>query len=249
MLELKNVNFKFKGQDMDFFRNLSLNVKDGEFVSLIGVSGSGKSTILRLISGLSEKTLGEILLNGKEINRDNPVGYMPQKDLLFPWRTVLDNLCLPMEIRGDKEADRKSKAEETLFAIGLLDAKDKYPSELSGGMRQRVAFGRTILTGSSLLLLDEPFSALDYITRISMQEWLLEKHRELKKTIFFVTHDVEEAIFLSDKIYVIPSSLPVSYFEEVPVDFGRERGREFLQLPEIMALKERLLDELKGGGE
>ena len=163
-----------------------------EFVSVIGASGCGKSTIFRLVNKLLLPASGEILVDGESIERKrNYCGYMPQQDLLFPWRTVRENLLLPMEIRGGySKTEMREKADAALESVGLKDWGDKMPKELSGGMRQRAAFARTVLTGSDLLLLDEPFSALDYLTRISMREWLLEQWEREKKTVLFITHDV-----------------------------------------------------------
>ena len=164
---------------------------------------------------------------------------MPQHDLLFPWRTVEQNVMLPMEIQGVPKDKRKEVSDELLDRVGLSGTQKKYPRELSGGMRQRAAFARTLATGAQLLLLDEPFSALDSITRISMQEWILQQWDTLHKTILFVTHDVEEAIFLSQKILVL-SGKP-----QVDVPLPKERSREMLLDPDILRLKEHLVDQLR----
>ena len=177
MLKFDNVSFQYDVEDFSIIDHLSFDVQDGEFVSVIGASGCGKSTIFRLVNKLLLPASGEILVDGESIERKrNYCGYMPQQDLLFPWRTVRENLLLPMEIRGGySKTEMREKADAALESVGLKDWGDKMPKELSGGMRQRAAFARTVLTGSDLLLLDEPFSALDYLTRISMREWLLEK--------------------------------------------------------------------------
>ena len=199
MLKFDNVSFQYDVEDFSIIDHLSFDVQDGEFVSVIGASGCGKSTIFRLVNKLLLPASGEILVDGESIERKrNYCGYMPQQDLLFPWRTVRENLLLPMEIRGGySKTEMREKADAALESVGLKDWGDKMPKELSGGMRQRAAFARTVLTGSDLLLLDEPFSALDYLTRISMREWLLEQWEREKKTVLFITHDVEEAGFLS----------------------------------------------------
>ena len=156
---------------------MSFEVQNGEFVSIIGASGCGKSTIFRLVNKLLTPASGVIRVDGESIEtKKNYCGYMPQQDLLFPWRTVRENLMLPMEIQGGYSKEQmQKKADDALRSVGLADWGDKTPKELSGGMRQRAAFARTVLTGSDLLLLDEPFSALDYLTRLSMREWLLEQ--------------------------------------------------------------------------
>lgn len=177
MLKFDNVSFQYDVEDFSIIDHLSFDVQNGEFVSVIGASGCGKSTIFRLVNKLLLPASGEILVDGESIERKrNYCGYMPQQDLLFPWRTVRENLLLPMEIRGGySKTEMREKADAALESVGLKDWGDKMPKELSGGMRQRAAFARTVLTGSDLLLLDEPFSALDYLTRISMREWLLEQ--------------------------------------------------------------------------
>ena len=191
MLKFDNVSFQYDVEDFSIIDHLSFDVQDGEFVSVIGASGCGKSTIFRLVNKLLLPASGEILVDGESIERKrNYCGYMPQQDLLFPWRTVRENLLLPMEIRGGySKTEMREKADAALESVGLKEWGDKMPKELSGGMRQRAAFARTVLTGSDLLLLDEPFSALDYLTRISMREWLLEQWEREKKTVLFITHD------------------------------------------------------------
>lgn len=245
MLEFKDVTFKYPEDDYNMLKDLSFSVKKGEFISIIGASGCGKSTIFRLINGLEKPTSGEIFINEDSIkNIKNYSAYMPQKDLLFPWRTIGDNVSLPMEIQKIKKSDRENKVLEILKEVGLSDYKDKFPKDLSGGMRQRVSFARTLLTGSELLLLDEPFSALDSLTRISMQEWLLEEWKHFNKTILFITHDVEEAIFLSKSIFVIQDN-PITHMERVEVPLDYPRNRSSMQKPEIVELKESLISRLR----
>ena len=221
MLKFDNVSFQYDVEDFSIIDHLSFDVQDGEFVSVIGASGCGKSTIFRLVNKLLLPASGEILVDGESIEKKrNYCGYMPQQDLLFPWRTVRENLLLPMEIRGGySKTEMREKADAALESVGLKDWGDKTPKELSGGMRQRAAFARTVLTGSDLLLLDEPFSALDYLTRISMREWLLEQWEREKKTVLFITHDVEEAVFLSSRILVVEES-PITHLRTID---GRRR--------------------------
>jgi putative hydroxymethylpyrimidine transport system ATP-binding protein len=245
MLEFNNVTFKYPEDDYTMIKDLSFSIEKGEFISIIGASGCGKSTIFRLINGLEKIQGGKIFVNGNSIeNMKNYSAYMPQKDLLFPWRTIGENLSLPMELQKINKNEREKRILDMLKEVGLLDYKDKYPKDLSGGMKQRVAFARTILTGSELLLLDEPFSALDSLTKISMQEWLLEEWRHFNKTILFITHDVEEAIFLSKAIFVIHDS-PITHLEKIEVPLEYPRNRSFLQKTEIMQLKEDLIERLR----
>ena len=218
----------------------------GEFVCVIGPSGCGKSTIFRLVNKLLTPAEGMVLVNGTPIEKQkNYCGYMPQQDLLFPWRTVKENLMLPMEIQGGiSKVEMEQRADQALESVGLKDWGKKSPKELSGGMRQRAAFARTVLTGSDLLLLDEPFSALDYLTRLSMREWLLEQWEREKKTVLFITHDVEEAVFLSSRILVV-ENMPITHLKSIEVPAEYPRTREELMRPEIVKLKEDLIDMLR----
>ena len=246
MLKFDNVSFQYDVEDFSIIDHLSFDVQDGEFVSVIGASGCGKSTIFRLVNKLLLPASGEILVDGESIEKKrNYCGYMPQQDLLFPWRTVRENLLLPMEIRGGySKTEMREKADAALESVGLKDWGDKTPKELSGGMRQRAAFARTVLTGSDLLLLDEPFSALDYLTRISMREWLLEQWEREKKTVLFITHDVEEAVFLSSRILVVEES-PITHLRSIDVPAEYPRSRDELRKTEILSLKEELIGMLR----
>ena len=213
---------------------------------MIGPSGCGKSTIFRLVNKLLTPAEGTVLVNGTPIEKQkNYCGYMPQQDLLFPWRTVKENLMLPMEIQGGiSKVEMEQRADQALESVGLKDWGKKSPKELSGGMRQRAAFARTVLTGSDLLLLDEPFSALDYLTRLSMREWLLEQWEREKKTVLFITHDVEEAVFLSSRILIV-ENMPITHLKSIEVPAEYPRTREELMRPEIVKLKEDLIDMLR----
>lgn len=248
-LEFRDVRFQYGSEEVSIIDRLSFRVEAGEFVSVIGTSGCGKSTIFRLISQLIEQAEGEILVNGSDIRgRKGYCGYMPQQDLMFPWRTVGENVRIPLEIKGQSsKAERERLTEEALQSVGLSGMGQKNPGELSGGMRQRAAFARTLLTGSDLLLLDEPFSALDYLTRLSMREWLLEQCRAEKKTVLFITHDVEEAIFLSDRILLAESS-PIRRLRSFSVPLPPGRREASLAEPEIIQLKEQLISILRKVG-
>ncbi len=255
MLDFKNVTYQYPEDDYEIIKDLSFHVEPGEFISIIGVSGCGKSTIFRLINRLLSPKSGQILVDGKEISTvKNYAGYMPQKDLLFPWRTIEKNLCLPMEIQKVPKAVQIERMQAILSETGLSDYRYKYPKDLSGGMRQRISFARTLLTDADLMLLDEPFSALDALTRMDMQEWLLKEWSHYHKTILFITHDVEEALFLSKRILIVPQ-MPISRLESIEVPMSYPRNREFLKRPDIVDLKETLVNQLrsqldnqKGGG-
>ena len=245
MLQFENVSFRYAEDDFDMMRNLNFQVEDREFVSIIGASGCGKSTIFRLINGLEKLQQGRILVDGRPVQElKNYSAFMPQKDLLFPWRTIEKNICLPMELAKVPKAEQEKCCKEVLEQVGLSEYAKKYPKDLSGGMKQRVAFARTLLSGADMLLLDEPFSALDYLTRVDMQEWLLHQWEHYHKTILFITHDVEEAVFLSKTIFIIQDR-PFSQMERVEVPLSYPRNREDLKRPDIVELKETLIEKLR----
>lgn len=246
VLEFREVSFSYGGEKQ-ILDQLDFTVYEHEFISIIGASGSGKSTMFRLITGLEKEESGAVFLNGeKQASRHGKTGYMPQQDLLMPWRTVMENAALPLELSGLKKKEAIQRILPLLEEFGLKGAEHKYPSELSGGMRQRVSFLRSILTGSNILLLDEPFSALDAITRLSMQEWLLDQWERRKKTILFITHDVNEALFLSDRIFVFQHA-PVHHLQEVVVPLGRPRSLLDLNDPAVVKWKDTLIDQLRKG--
>ena len=246
ILEFERVSYQYPSEDFDIIDQLSFSVEPGSFHCIIGVSGCGKSTIFRMTNGLLQPKSGTIRVGGVPIaEQKHYCGYMPQKDLLFPWRTIGENLALPLEIQGrTTKQERRELIDAALADVGLEGCRDKMPQELSGGMRQRAAFARTMLTGSDLLLLDEPFSALDYLTRLSMREWLLEQWEHEQKTVLFITHDVEEALFLSSRILVVESS-PITHLKSVPVPAGYPRTRDSLRLPAMLELKEQLIGLLR----
>lgn len=208
ILQFHNVSFHY--DEKPIINELNASIQDKEFVSIIGPSGCGKSTLFRLITGLEEASTGQIELTE---TKSHPVGYMPQKDMLLPWRTIIENAALPLECQGVQKKEAQIKAKELLQKFGLQGYETKYPKDLSGGMRQRVSFIRTLLTGGEILLLDEPFSALDALTKASLQEWLFEQWKEWEKTILFITHDVEEALFLSNRIFVVENQ-PITTLTE-----------------------------------
>ncbi|WP_312470880.1 ABC transporter ATP-binding protein [Neobacillus sp.] len=235
-VSIEKLTYAFEG-NRPIFQNLSMDVKAGEFVSVIGASGSGKSTLFKLITGLLEPDQGEIWINGENAgNRLGKVGYMPQKDLLLPWRTVLDNVLLPLEVSKENSQRRIPEIREWLDRFGLTEWESAYPDELSGGMRQRVAFLRTIMTGRGLLLLDEPFGALDSLTKRNMHNWLLGLWGELQKTVVFITHDLEEAILLSDRIYLLGRET----LQEINIKLSRPRSSELIYQSEFITMRKEL---------
>ncbi|MFC9709724.1 ABC transporter ATP-binding protein [Paenibacillus sp. NPDC056933] len=184
--------------------NLSLQVKQGEFVSLVGPSGCGKTTLLSIIAGLLTPTAGEVQVKGKRIEGPSAqIGYMLQQDYLFPWRTILDNVLIGLELTGTLDERSRERARELLAGMGLAGTEDQYPSELSGGMRQRVALVRTLATDPGILLLDEPFSALDYQTKLQLEDLVSDTLKASGKTSVLVTHDLSEAIAVSDRVIVL----------------------------------------------
>ena len=246
VLSFDHVSYQYPSEDFDIIDELSFEVAPGSFHCILGVSGCGKSTIFRMTNGLLQPKKGTIYVNGQPISGQKQYcGYMPQKDLLFPWRSVGKNLALPMEIsRKLSRKEQSERIDQALNEVGLAGCRDKRPDELSGGMRQRAAFARTMLTGSDLLLLDEPFSALDFLTRISMQEWLLDQWQKHRHTILFITHDVEEALFLSSSVLVVEET-PIRALKEIPVPLDYPRDRSVLAKPEIVALREELIGMLR----
>src|ERR687887_1457653 len=223
---------------------MTLSIPQGRFVSLIGPSGCGKSTIFNIIAGLLEPTGGRVIIDGADATGTiGRVGYMLQKDLLLPWRTVLDNTILGMEIQGVPPAEARERALPLLHRYGLSGFEHLYPNALSGGMRQRAALLRTLLFDTDVILLDEPFGALDAQTKLKMQEWLMQLWSDFKKTVVFVTHDVEEAIYLSDEIHVM-GTRPGRILESIPVNLVRPRIRGSVLSGEFLTIKERCLELL-----
>jgi putative hydroxymethylpyrimidine transport system ATP-binding protein len=239
MLSIKNLSYSFQseGNSNPIFNQISLDVKPGEFVSVIGASGSGKSTLFKLISGLLEPDQGDIMVNGQKTGkRLGSIGYMPQKDLLLPWRTVVENVLLPLEVTKEPKQARIPEIREWLSRFGLAEYEKAYPNELSGGMKQRVAFLRTLMTGKDLLLLDEPFGALDSLTKRNMHSWLLGLWGELQKTVLFITHDLEEAVLLSDRIYLLQDT----GIKEMKVNLTRPRSSQLIYQSEFITMRKEL---------
>jgi ABC-type nitrate/sulfonate/bicarbonate transport system ATPase subunit len=248
-LRVDNVSMTFKTPTGVFqaLAPVTLSIPAGRFVSLIGPSGCGKSTIFNIIAGLLEPTAGEVLIDGiAATGTIGRVGYMLQKDLLLPWRSVLDNVILGMEIQGVPLREARGRALPLLQRYGLAGFEHLYPSSLSGGMRQRAALLRTLLFDTDVILLDEPFGALDAQTKLQMQEWLMQLWADFGKTVVFVTHDIEEAIFLSDEVHVM-ATRPGRIIETIPVSIERPRRRTSVLAPAFLATKERCLELLTTG--
>ncbi len=243
ILSIKNISKSFAKIDEDSIThaisNINIDLKENEFVSIVGPSGCGKSTILRLIAGLIFPTMGEIFFENKKIqgpNRD--IGMVFQKPTLFPWLTVKKNISFGLDINNEYE---ENKINEMIKMIGLNDFANDYPGQLSGGMAQRVAIARAIINNPKVLLLDEPLGALDYFTRMNMQDEILEIWKEKKQLIIMVTHDIEEAIYMSTKVYVMEKN-PGRIKEEVKIDLPYDRDRTSLEFVEY---KNRILNLVK----
>ncbi|CAM4430394.1 ABC transporter ATP-binding protein [Paenibacillus macerans] len=248
-IEISGVSkwFRRNGQEIPAMRETSLTIEEGLFVSMIGPSGCGKSTLFNIIAGLIPPSTGQVIADGRNIvGKTGYVGYMLQKDMLLPWRTILDNIILGMEVRGVPRKEAAERALPLMEKYGLKGFDKHYPQELSGGMRQRAALLRTLLYDRDIILLDEPFGALDAQTRLTMQNWLLQIWTDFGKTVLFVTHDIDEAIYLSDDIYVF-SQRPGRVKSKITVTMERPRKTEDMTSPDFMELKHHLLDELAAG--
>jgi ABC-type nitrate/sulfonate/bicarbonate transport system ATPase subunit len=234
-LQLEGVSHAFDGRPV--LGETTLDVAKGEFVAVVGPSGCGKSTLFNIVAGLIEPTQGRVLLDGADVTgATGRMGYMLQKDLLLPWRTVLDNVLLGRSLQHRTTAADRAEALDLLGRYGLGAFTDHYPHALSGGMRQRAALIRTIVFSREVLLLDEPFGALDSQTRLLMQEWLLRVYSEIDSTILFITHDIDEALFLADRVLVM-SARPGTIKGSFKVPFPRPRAYEQVTSDAFVALK------------
>jgi len=245
-LSVRDVSSSYihNGRLLPVLEAISIHVKEGEFVSLLGPSGSGKSTLLKIIAGLIKPDAGSIFLNGKEIKGTiMKMGYMPQKDLLLPWKPLLYNAALPLLAQGTGKKEAYNKVRELLPVFGLEGFENSYPAQLSGGMRQRAALLRTVLIDSEVMLLDEPFGALDALTRERLQEWMLSIWDHFKRSVLFVTHSIDEAIYLSDRIYMI-SELPGKIVLEESINLPRPRARKIVLSPLFTEYKQSLMTAL-----
>jgi ABC-type nitrate/sulfonate/bicarbonate transport system ATPase subunit len=222
---------------------VDVHVGRHEFVSVLGPSGCGKSTLFNIVAGLDEPTEGVVSVDGHTAQRIGRCGYMPQKDLLMPWKTIAENVAIGRVVRGQSKPQAKREAIAILERFGLGSFVDHYPSQLSGGMRQRAALARTFLAGNDVLLLDEPFGALDSLTRLQMQSWLLHIWQQSAASVLFITHDVDEALRLSDRVYVF-TERPARVAVTIDVDLARPRPYATVLTEAFARLKERAIAHL-----
>ena len=226
---------------------VAFDVAPGEFVSVIGPSGCGKSTLFDVIAGLERPDAGRVIVDGQDATGHvEPFAYMPQRDLLFPWRTVLDNTTLGLEVAGMSKKAARERARPLFAPFGLAGFESARPHELSGGMRQRAALLRTVVQDRAVLLLDEPFGALDSLTRTDMQTWLEGVRGRYGWTVLLITHDIREAVFLSDRVVVL-APRPTSVQREIAVDLPRPRAVDMITSARFAAAEEELLTALRGG--
>lgn len=242
-LVTRNINKAFGEKNV--IQDISVTLREGEIVCLLGVSGVGKTTLFNIISGIMKPDSGAVLLNGEDITGTaGKVSYMQQKDLLLPFRTILDNVCLPLLIRGEHRAKAREEAGRYFGEFGLEGTQKLYPHELSGGMRQRAALLRTYLFSHEVALLDEPFSALDAITKASIHQWYLGVMQAINLSTLFITHDIDEAITLSDRVYLLTGS-PGRITEEIEIAVPKPRGPEFSVSDEFIRYKRQILELLR----
>lgn len=245
----KNVTKKFDGKTI--IQDISIEVHEKELVCLLGVSGAGKTTLFNVISGLLTPEEGSIYLNGTEITGEaGHISYMLQKDLLLPYKTMVDNIALPLIIKGEKKKRAREKASSYFKEFGLEGTQRKYPNQLSGGMRQRAALLRTYLFANhngkeenGIALLDEPFSALDTITKSAIQQWYLDVMEKIHLSTIFITHDIDEAILLSDRIYLLTGK-PGRITDEIIIEEPKPRRKDFNLTEEFLAYKKKIIEKL-----
>lgn len=242
VLSAENISKSFDGKKI--INNINIHLENKEIVSLLGQSGVGKSTLFNVLSGLYLPDSGKVTLNGENITgKPGKVSYMLQKDLLLPYKTVLDNTALPLMIKGEKKRTARKKAAELFGKFGLEGCEKKYPSQLSGGMRQRVALLRTYLSSQGIALLDEPFSALDTLTKSAMHKWYLEIMSEIDLATVFITHDIDEAILLSDRIYIMTGT-PGEITSEIIIKEKKPRKENFNLTEEFLEYKRTIVEKL-----
>ena len=242
ILKAQNISKSFGEKQVLSDVNITLN--KGEIVSLLGVSGAGKTTLFNILSGIYKADTGNVYLNGEDITgKPGKVSYMLQKDLLMPYRKVIDNVCLPLIINGAKKKEAREKALPLFKVFDIEGTEFKYPDQLSGGMRQRAALLRTYLSSNGVALLDEPFSALDTITRTKIHKWYLDVMGQIDLSTVFITHDIDEAIILSDRIYIL-SGTPGTIANEIVIDEKKPRRDDFNLTDEFLAYKRKIVQLL-----
>ena len=239
ILKAQNISKSFGEKQV--LSDVSITLNKGEIVSLLGVSGAGKTTLFNIRSGIYKADTGNVYLNGEDITgKPGKVSYMLQKDLLFPYRKVIDNVCLPLIINGAKKKEAREKALPLFKVFDIEGTEFKYPDQLSGGMRQRAALLRTYLSSNGVALLDEPFSALDTITRTKIHKWYLDVMGQIDLSTVFITHDIDEAIILSDRIYIL-SGTPGTIANEIVIDEKKPRRDDFNLTDEFLAYKREIV--------
>lgn len=242
-LEVNHITKAFDGNKV--LEDINVTLNEGELVCLLGVSGVGKTTLFNVISGLIPPDLGTIVLNGEDITGvPGHISYMLQKDLMLPYRTIEDNAALPLIIKGEKKKAAREKVAPYFQEFGLEGTQKQYPGQLSGGMRQRAAFLRTYMFSQDVALLDEPFSALDSITKTSMHKWYLSVMERIHLSTLFITHDIDEAILLSDRIYLLTGK-PGRIAEEIVIDKKKPRGGDFNLTEQFLEYKRYILGKLE----
>ena len=243
-LNVNNVTFSYDGK-VNVIENINIRLGEGELVCLLGVSGGGKTTLFNVISGLNRPQTGEVLLDGEDITGiPGKISYMLQKDLLLPYRTIEENAALPLIIRGMKKKEAVAEVQPHFAAFGLQGTEKKYPAELSGGMRQRAALLRTYMTEAPVALLDEPFSALDTLTKSEIHRWFLGVMEKIRLSTVFITHDIDEAILLSDRIYLLGGK-PGTITDEITIDEPKPRSADFNLTDRFLAYKRLIISKLK----
>ena len=243
VLQVKGVSKAFEQEQI--IKDISIELREGEIVSLLGVSGGGKTTLFNIIAGLSGPDGGKVYLENEDVTgKPGNVSYMLQKDLLLPYRTIVDNVALPLIIRGMKKKDARQKAASYFKEFGLAGTEKTYPAQLSGGMKQRAALLRTYLFSEKVALLDEPFSALDMLTKSTVHEWYLDVMEKIKLSTLFITHDIDEAILLSDRIYLL-TGRPGTITKEIVVREPKPRRKDFNLSEEFLAYKREIISHLE----
>ena len=243
LLRAENITKKYSGNTI--IQNISIHLEQGELVSLLGLSGSGKTTLFHVLSGLTQPEEGKVFLGDEEITgKPGRISYMLQKDLLLPHKKVIDNVALPLVLKGMGKREARDEAAPLFEQFGLEGTQQQYPSQLSGGMRQRAALLRTYLTKSRVALLDEPFSALDTITKGQIHEWYLDVMEKIDLSTLFITHDIDEAILLSDRIYIMTGK-PGEIHSELRIEPERAKRRDFTLSEEFLSYKREIMRILR----
>lgn len=230
--------------DNHVLNDVTITLNQGEIVSLLGVSGCGKTTLFNILSGIYKPDSGQVFLHGEDITGcPGRISYMLQKDLLLPYKKIIDNVSLPLVLSGMKKKEARLKAKEHFAEFGINGTENKYPAELSGGMRQRAALLRTYLASDGVALLDEPFSALDTITKHSMHSWYLSVMEKIELSTIFITHDIDEAIILSDRVLILSGS-PGRITDEIVIDTPKPKGSDFTLTHEFLEYKKHIISSL-----